>query len=159
MKFEPAPGTEGFFATRMGAYYPSQHVVLAIAEPETAETLAGELRSAGFADGDLYTASPQEMETFLEQTVKDAGMLAQIVGGELKQVEILIQLAQTGCGFLIVRIPDEEARDKLLALGARYPLRKALYYHALAIEELPIAEDVIPGSSPYGINEIPRDTL
>ena len=140
----------------MGVYYPSQHVVLAIAEPEVAEALAGELRDAGFPEDDLYTASPQEMGDFLEQTFQDAGMLAQIVGGELKQAEILAQLANTGCGFLIARIPDETARDKLLAVGARHRLRKALYYHALAIEELPIAEDAIPGSSPYGVNEIPR---
>ncbi len=157
MKSKRAPGTEGFFATRMGVYYPSQHVVLAIAEPEVAEALAGELREAGFPEGDIYTASPHEMQAFLEQTFQDAGMIAQIVGAELKQAEILVQLAQTGCGFLIVRIPDEASRDKLLDLGARHPLRKALYYHALAIEELPIAEDAIPGSSPYGVNEIPRD--
>ncbi|MFP5406314.1 MAG: hypothetical protein ACLGHY_08245 [Gammaproteobacteria bacterium] len=156
MKSKPAPGKEQFFATRMGVYYPSQHVVLAIADAEVAETLADELRSAGFPDGDLYTAAPQEMEDFLEQTFADAGALAQIVGSELKQAEILAQLADTGCGFLIVRIPDETARDRLLTIGARHPLRKALYYHALAIEELPIAEDAIPGSSPYGVNEIPR---
>ena len=146
-----------FFATRMGVYYPNHHAVIAIADGEDAVRLRDEMLHTGFSADALWDASPATMEAFLRRTSEEAGLLAQIVASELKQMEILLQLAESGCRFLIVRLDDDAQKELLMRVGARYPIEKALHYQALAIEELPIGDAAIPGESPYGVNETPRD--
>jgi hypothetical protein len=148
----------GFFATRMGAYYPNHHAVVAIGDDQS-EGFVKDLSEAGFGSSDVYQASAEEMADFLRRTMTEAGVLAQMVGSELKQSEILLQLAESGCRFVIVRIEDEAQKEKLMRAGGRYRPSKAIYFHTLAIEELPISENAIPGSSPYGVNEIPREDV
>ena len=146
-----------FFATRMGVYYPNHHAVLAIDDGEDAARLREELLRSGFAADALFDASPATMAAFLRRTSDEAGLLAQVVASELKQMEILLQLAESGCRFLIVRLDDDAQKEQLMRVGAGYPIEKALHYQALAIEELSIGDATIPGESPYGINETPRD--
>ncbi|HRO58985.1 MAG TPA: hypothetical protein PK177_07450 [Burkholderiaceae bacterium] len=155
----PAPSDlpSEFFATRMGVYYPNHHAVIAMADGEDAVRLRDELLRSGFSADTLWDASPATMAAFLRRTSEEAGLLAQMVASELKQMEILLQLAETGCRFLIVRLEDDAQKELLLRVGARYPIKKALHYQALAIEELPIGDGAIPGESPYGVNETPRD--
>lgn len=145
-----------FFATRMGVYYPNHHAVIAMADGEDAVRLREALLRSGFAADTFHDASPTTMAAFLRRTSEHAGLLAQVVASELKQMEILLQLAESGCRFLIVRLDDDAQKELLMRVGAGYPIEKALHYQALAIEELPIGDAAIPGESPYGVNETPR---
>lgn len=61
-----------------------------------------------------------------------------------------------GAAMLIVRVDGDERQDALVAAARRWRVRKAVQYHALAIEELRIGAEEIPGESPYGVNEVLR---
>ena len=113
-----------FFATRMGVYYPNHHAVLAMADGEDATRLREELLRSGFAADALWDASPATMAAFLRRTSEEAGLLAQVVASELKQMEILLQLAESGCRFLIVRLDDDAQKEQLMRVGAAYPIEK-----------------------------------
>lgn len=147
---------EGFFNTRMGVWYPTQHAVIIGRDPDAASRFAGRLVAAGFDPGDVREIGPVEMHAFLTKASEEAGLAAQLVGSELKQMEIMRQFAADGDYFVLAYVPDDEREQVLRQLGAEHPQSKALFYRALAIEELPFGEAPIPGDSPLAPNETPR---
>ena len=87
---------------------------------------------------------------------EQAGVLSEF-GSELENVAIIRQLADEGAAMLLVRTKGDEAQRKLLLAAAGREVRKALRYHALAIEELAVGTEEIPGDSPYASGEVPRN--
>ncbi|MBN9428723.1 MAG: hypothetical protein J0H09_19655 [Burkholderiales bacterium] len=151
----PTQRTQAFTARRNGVFYPTGHVVLAVMH-EQLPALEQALQQAGFGTGQLMRLSPQETIELMDQSAKDAGLLSRIVSAELKETEVLRQLAQDGASLLIVRLGDDADQELLTQAVQGYHIRKASCYHTLAIEELAIGTEEIPQESPYGMNEIPR---
>ena len=127
---------EGFFNTRMGVWYPVHHAVVTSRDPDDASAFAQELIQSGFDPGDVREASPAEMHAFLQKASDEAGLAAQIVASELKQMEIMRQFAEDGGHFVLAYVPDEGREEALRRVGAAHPQCKALLYRQLAIEEL-----------------------
>lgn len=153
----PPPGFPAeAFATRMGVHYPKGFAVIALADGDTLEHFKQALAQAGFGPDHLITVPAGTMAEFLDRTLRHAGMLAQIIASEMKQSQIFLQLAQQRAHFLLVRIEDDAARDRLIEIGGRHGSHKAVYYQALAIEELAFSSEHFPGPSPYGVNERPK---
>ena len=44
----------------------------------------------------------------------------------------------------------------LQRVGTQAGATKGLLYHTLAVEELPVQKETIPGDSPFGMNEVIR---
>lgn len=146
---------DAFLNTRDGVFYPGGHAVLLLA-PEDAHALRDALGEAGFAAGDSLLLGPPEAAALMRDSEEQAGTLARIVRAELKNAAVMRQLADDGSAMLIVRIDGEAREEALVATARRWKVRKALRYHALAIEELRLGAEEIPGESPYGVNEVLR---
>ena len=144
---------ENAFGKRGGMFFPSDHTVIAITNGDDADALCDRLCDEGLAP---LLESPDRMRAFLEPTFIDAGAAAHAVSSELKQTEILYQLAQSGCWFIIVPIEDPSVCSCVVSNGKGFPIVKALCYHQMVIEELKVGSEVVPGMSPYGSNEVPR---
>lgn len=156
---QPAPvdpaRQDAFLNTRDGVFYPGGHAVLLLA-PDDAHALRNALAEAGFAADDSLLLAPREAAALMRDSEEQAGVLARIVRAEMKNAQVMRQLADDGSAMLIVRIDGEAQEDALVATARGWTVRKALRYHALAIEELRLGAEEIPGESPYGVNEVLR---
>ena len=91
----------------------------------------------------------------LDQSQHDAGLLSRIVSAELKQMTVLEQLAEAGNHFMLIKSTDQTTA-LLQTIGAKAGVSKGLLFHTLAVEELPVDKETIPGTSPFGVNEVIR---
>lgn len=147
---------ERFLNTRDGVFYPTGHAVLVVS-PADAKAVGDALHDAGFArDSTLFLDSAQTAD-LMRASEEQAGFLAQVVGAEIKNLRVIRQLADNGAGMLIVRVADDDEEHALVRTVRRWAVHKAMRYHTLAIEELPVGVEAIPGDSPYGVNEVLRN--
>lgn len=144
-----------FLNTRGGVFYPTGHAVLVL-EPDDAKALREALHDAGFERDEILLLDPRQTADLMRASEEQAGVLNEL-GSELANVTIIRQLADQGSAMLIARTKGEEAERKLLGAAAGRRVRKALRYHTLAIEELPVGSEDIPGDSPYAAGEVPRN--
>lgn len=146
--------SEDRFNTRNGVFYPNGFALFALQQDQVGQA-AAEAAQAGLGRSDLTLLRPEQMGELTRQSEQDAGMLARIVGAELKQIEVLQQLAAQGNHFLLMRVDDEMAK-KLEGFGQRVHACKGLRYHTVAVEEIRVPNETIPGNSPFGSNEMVR---
>lgn len=142
------------FNRRNGVFYPSGYALLALPGDKVAhavEVATGQ----GLAEQEIILLRPEQMNELTDQSQHDAGLLSRIVSAELKQMEVLEQLAKTGHHFMLIKSTDETA-TLLQTIGAKAGVSKGLLFHSLAVEELPVDKETIPGTSPFGMNEVIR---
>lgn len=147
---------ERFLNTRDGVFYPSGHAVLVLARDD-AQQLIGALGEVGFAGDATMLLDSAQTADLMRASEEQAGLLAEIVGAEIKNLRVIRQLADEGAWMLIVRVGDDDEERRLVQVSRRWPVHKAMRYHTLAIEELPVGREDIPGDSPYGVNEVLRN--
>lgn len=147
-------GSEDRFNRRNGVFYPSGHALLALPADHVGQAV-DILVQGGIPEQEITLLRPEQMHELTDQSQREAGLLSRIVSAELKQMTVLEQLAEAGNHFLIVKSTDETA-GLLHTIGGRASVSKGLLFHALAVEELPVAKETIPGTSPFGVNEVIR---
>jgi hypothetical protein len=143
------------FNRRNGVFYPSGFALLALPDEGAVGKAVTALTQGGVAENEVTLLRPEQMRQLTDDSQHDAGLLSRIVSAELKQMTVLRQLSDAGNHFLLVRSSDETAK-LLQTVGARSGMSKGLLFHTLAVEELPVDKETIPGTSPYGVNEVPR---
>ena len=147
-------GSEARFHRRNGVFYPSGYALLALPEDKVAgavELVVGE----HIAEQEITLLRPAQMHELTDRSQRDAGLLARIVSAELKQMQVLEQLAEAGNHFMLIPNNDETGRV-LQTIGATAGVSKGIAFHSLAVEELPVDKETIPGTSPFGVNEVIR---
>ena len=145
-----------FLHTRNGVFYPSGHAVL-VMERDHAQDLVDALREAGFAGDAAMLLDPAQTADLMRASEENAGLLSEIVGAEIKNLRVIRQLADEGAWMLIVHVRNDDEERRLVQVSRRWPVHKAMRYHVLAIEELPVGSEDIPGDNPYGVNEVLRN--
>ncbi len=143
------------FHTRNGVFYPTGSALLALPDEEHLGRMVDLLSGGGVASSDITLLRPEQMKEIIDRSQRDAGVLSRIVSAELKQLKILEQLADTGNSFVLVKADDDSA-PLLQRVGLEAGATKGLLYHTLAVEELPVGKETIPGDSPFGMNEVIR---
>jgi predicted ATPase len=146
--------TEDRFHRRNGVFYPSGYALLALPEGRVGDAVDF-VTQQGLAEQEVTLLRPEQMHQLTDQSQHDAGLLSRIVSAELKQMSVLEQLAETGHHFMLLRSTDDSA-GMLQTIGAKAGVSKGLVFHALAVEELPVDKETIPGTSPFGANEVIR---
>jgi hypothetical protein len=148
-------GEEDRFHRRNGVFYPTGFALFALPDEGKLAKAVELLIQGGVPENEITLLRPEQMHQLAEDSKRDAGLLAQIVAAELKQMTVLEQLADVGNHFLLVRHTDQI--DELLhTLGAQVGASKGLLFHRLVIEELPVGKETIPGPSPFGVDEVIR---
>lgn len=143
------------FNRRNGVFYPSGCALLAFPDEEKIAKAVEVLTQGGVPESGITLLKPEQMRQLTNESQHDAGILSRIVSAELKQMTVLEQLADAGNHFLLVKRTDEND-DLLKGLGTRAGASKGLLFHTLAVEELPVDKETIPGTSPFGVNEVIR---
>jgi hypothetical protein len=143
------------FHTRNGVFYPTGSALLALPDEEHLGKMVDLLSEGGVSREAITLLRPEQMREIIDRSQRDAGVLSRIVSAELKQLKILEQLAKAGNSFVLVKTNDDTV-PLLQRVGLQAGASKGLLYHTLAVEELPVAKETIPGDSPFGMNEVIR---
>ena len=143
------------FPTRNGVFYPTGSALLALPDEEHLGRIVDLLSEGGVSSEDITLLKPDQMREIIDRSQRDAGVLSRIVSAELKQLKILEQLAKAGNSFALVKTHDDTV-PVLQRVGGQAGASKGLLYHTLAVEELPVGKETIPGDSPFGMNEVIR---
>ncbi|MEO6269430.1 MAG: hypothetical protein ABIP08_03910 [Lautropia sp.] len=144
------------FNTRNGVFYPTGFILLALSGEQAVSRAVALLTGGGIVEKEITLLRPEQMRKLTDKSRHDAGLLSQIIGAELKQMTVLSQLADDDHHFLLVKDGDE-CRRVIETIGLEPGVSRGLMFHTLAVEELPVVKEKIPGKSPFGVNEVIRN--
>ncbi len=119
----------------LGAFKPVGCVVVALESDAEAHRMADALSAAGFADEDVdffpATVMTEELEDLIPAASGAAGF-----GWEIQSMRHYLVLAQQGCGWLIVRAPNQAKDAEIADIARQHGAKLANKYSRLITEEL-----------------------
>jgi hypothetical protein len=118
-----------------GMFYPVGYIVAGIPERGDAQRLQRSLAEAGWAQDECILASADSVAKAAAAELESRSIIAAI-GSSAQVREQQLKLAREGCDFLIVKAESDEDSEKALKLLAQVPVRYAVRYGRLAIEDL-----------------------
>jgi hypothetical protein len=127
--------TKANFPRSFGVFSPTGHVVMAITNDADAQQARAALLQSGFSDDDVTRYSKEEVLAEFEKSEAHAVDPIQI-GQDVAKVEEYLQLANQGCGFLVVQAPGDEDAKRAVRIVKPFGLKFAEKYNRLTLEEL-----------------------
>lgn len=121
--------------TTLGVFKPVGHTVIAFRTAPALEAAYQELKAMGFAGASMVRYSASEMAAQCESDLKTANTLANF-GYELDLVRSHGDLAQQGCGFLVVEATTEALASQVATLVHTIRPAAAQHYGSFMIEDL-----------------------
>lgn len=117
-----------------GIFYPTGHVLIAVADAALAARALSALQQAGFLPPQLLAIDAGTMEREAGDNLANHGILS--VGASLPAREMQLNLAREGCHFLLIHAPEEEDHLRAVHSLTGLPVRYAVKYRTLVIENL-----------------------
>lgn len=117
-----------------GIFYPTGHVLLAFANASLAATARTALEQGGVTEEQLLSIDAATMEHEARENLADHGLLS--VGASLPAREMQLELAEQGCHFLLIYAPGEADHLRAFQCLTGLPVRYAVKYRTLVIENL-----------------------
>lgn len=119
-----------------GQFYPTGHIVMLLPDADAAQSAGRALVDAGVADDDISLITPEAMMSQIVRTVGNADMPLPSAGTEADTVRRFAQYASQGHYGLLVRAPDNEDSERVMAALRGHPVSHAQRYRMLVIEDL-----------------------
>lgn len=119
-----------------GQFYPTGHIVLMLPDAGAADAAGRALVDAGVADDDIMLITPEAMMSQIVRTVGNSDMPLPSAGTEADTVRRFSQYAAQGHYALLVRAPDNEDSERVMAALRGHPVSHAQKYRMLVIEDL-----------------------
>jgi len=120
-----------------GVFYPTGHSIVMFPSSEDALKVGRALVAQQIASGDeVYVIPSAQVLAQIAPTVSEADNPLPSAGTEGAVVRALTRLARDGHAGLLVRTPDEEAAERLMAVVRTVPYSMAQRYRRLVIEDL-----------------------
>ena len=117
--------------TSFGNFYPRGDIIAPVVEYTTAETVAQDLRSHGFPDGDIDVVDSSFALRASEELERRRGILGRlgaIFGDEHAFAEEFAELARAGYAFVIIHAPDDDALQRARAILDAHDIHGARHY-------------------------------
>ena len=118
-----------------GVFKPVGHTVMALRSSEDLEAAKAALAEEGFEISETVTYSPQEMATLCRSEREAASGLAAL-GYEQELLDTHLELAESGCSFLVIPAPKDELVDRLAEVATRLDAASAQHYGRFMIRDL-----------------------
>jgi hypothetical protein len=119
-----------------GQFYPTGHIVMMLPDANAAQAAGRALVDAGIAEGDISLITPELMMSQIVRTVGDSDMPLPSAGTEADTVRRYAQYASQGHYGLLVRAPDNDDSERVMAALRGHPVSHAQKYRMLVIEDL-----------------------
>jgi len=123
------------FPTSFGVFSPTGYVLMVFADDVNAEEARHALLAGGFNDNEATHYNRDEVMKEFEGSEGHANGPLQI-GQELDKVDRYLEFAKQGCGFLVVRAPEQEQSKLAVNIARPFNLKFAEKYNRLTLEEL-----------------------
>lgn len=118
-----------------GAFKPVGHVVVAFPDDGSAQQAARELRNLGFGPEDILFYTGEENGREMREMLEGVSGTAEF-GHEVVLMRRYLELAEEGCGWLIVFAPEDEQALRVGEVAHRHGARVAERYHRLVVEDM-----------------------
>lgn len=119
-----------------GQFYPTGHIVMMLPDANAAQAAARALVDAGIAEDDISLITPEVMMSQIVRTVGSSDMPLPSAGTEADTVRRYAQYASQGHHGLLVKAPDNEDSERVMAALRGHPVSHAQKYRMLVIEDL-----------------------
>ena len=119
-----------------GQFYPTGHIVMMLPDANAAQAAARALVDAGIAEDDISLITPEAMMSQIVRTVGSSDMPLPSAGTEADTVRRYAQYASQGHHGLLVKAPDNEDSERVMAALRGHPVSHAQKYRMLVIEDL-----------------------
>ena len=119
-----------------GQFYPTGHIVMMLPDANAAQAAARALVDAGIAEDDISLITPEAMMSQIVRTVGSSDMPLPSAGTEADTVRRYAQYASQGHYGLLVKAPDNEDSERVMAALRGHPVTHAQKYRMLVIEDL-----------------------
>jgi hypothetical protein len=116
-----------------GVFKPMGHTVMALRTPADAEAAIAALAEQGLSN--VVTYSPQEMAALADAEREAASPLAAF-GYELELLNTHLELAESGCSFVVVRGSETEQLVQVAEIAHAHSAASAQHYGLLMIQDL-----------------------
>ena len=123
-------------ATLGGAFYPTGYSMVMFPDADNARQVARQLADSGLSADDIYLMSPEVILSQITPTVSDADDPLPSAGTEGATVRAYTKLAREGQSGLLVKTPDAEVAEQMMAVVRTVPYSMAQRYRTLVIEDL-----------------------
>jgi hypothetical protein len=132
----------------LGALNPVGSVVMVVPGGDPAADKARDaLNAGGIATDDIEVINSERMRLWLEEQFEDTSRLSGF-GAEVSFMRRYLPLAREGCGWLLIKVDDDAARDTVVRVAQQSKARIAVKYNRLAHEELPVEPGMVPADTP-----------
>ena len=124
-------------STMGGAFYPTGHSIVMFPSSDDATKVGRMLVEKQVVSGDeVYYLPAAQVLSQITPTVAEADNPLPSPGTEGAVVRALTKLAREGHAGLLVKTPDEEAAERVMAVVRTVPYSMAQRYRRLVIEDL-----------------------
>ena len=123
------------FRESFGVFSPTGSVVMVFPDEDSAEKARQALVRSGFDEENVIHYGHNELTNELEKSEDQEGDPLQI-GQDVAKVDVYLDYAREGSGFLVVRAPKEEQTEGALEIAHQYGLKFAEKYNRLTLEQL-----------------------
>ncbi|MDB5973548.1 MAG: hypothetical protein JWR07_308 [Nevskia sp.] len=118
-----------------GIFYPVGYIVVGVPDHQTALRLQQQLADSGLPPKDCAVQPAAVMARAAAQDLESRTVLSAIgSSGHVRSKQL--ELAREGCDFLIIKAATDAEKDRVMAQLSRVPVRYAVLYRRLVIENL-----------------------
>ncbi|MFI4978879.1 MAG: hypothetical protein ACHQIO_00875 [Nevskiales bacterium] len=118
-----------------GIFYPTGYIVVGVPDHQTALRLQQQLVESGLPPEDCAVQPAAAMARAAAQDLESRNVLSAIgSSGHVRGKQL--ELAREGCDFLTIKAATDAEKDRVMAQLSRVPVRYAVLYRRLVIENL-----------------------
>jgi hypothetical protein len=123
------------FQESFGVFSPEGSVVMVFPDDDSARKAREALIQSGFSEENVTHYGRDEVLQELEKSERHTRDPLQI-GQEVAKVELYLDYAKVGCGFLLVHVTNGEETQSALDIAHHHGLKFAEKYNRLTLEQL-----------------------
>jgi len=118
-----------------GLFYPVGYIVAGLPKQQDARQVYQKLLAQGSPQDECILLSAAAMVEAAAEDLDSGGVMSAF--GSTAQVrEKQLQVAREGCHFLMIKVASDADKERVLGELGQVPVRYAVLYHRLAIEDL-----------------------
>lgn len=122
-------------AVEGGIFYPTGYIVVGVPDHQTALRLQKQLVDSGLPPEDCAVQAAAEMARAAAADLESGNLLSALgSSGHVRSKQL--ELAREGCDFLTIKAATDVEKDRVMAQLSRVPVRYAVLYRRLVIENL-----------------------
>ena len=122
------------FRESFGVFSPQGSVVMVFPDDDRTEEARQALVRNGFREEDITHYGRNEVLMELEKSEQHLSDPLQI-GQEVAKVDLYLDYAKEGCGFLLVHVTNDEQTQSALVIAQHHGLKFAEKYNRLTLEQ------------------------